>query len=96
MLCSSGQRCTAVKVVCVMEAVADELVKKVVDKMGKLTVGFPDADSDITPVISTASAEFIEALAMDAQEKGARFHQVRGPPRNHPFAALRATLQPVC
>lgn len=64
------------KVVCVMEQVADELVKKVVDKMGKLTVGFPDADCDITPVISTVSAEFIEGLAMDAKEKGARFHQV--------------------
>lgn len=65
-----------------MEKVADELVKKVVGKMGKLTVGFPDADCDITPVISTVSAEFIEGLAMDAKEKGARFHQVRSV--NHP------------
>ncbi|KAG0575415.1 hypothetical protein KC19_5G002100 [Ceratodon purpureus] len=71
----SGQRCTAVKCICVMEKVADALVKKIVDKMAKLTVGFPDANCDITPVISTVSAEFIEGLAMDAREKGARFHQ---------------------
>jgi glyceraldehyde-3-phosphate dehydrogenase (NADP+) len=59
-----------------MEKVADALVKKVVEKMAKLTVGFPDADCDITPVISTTSAEFIEGLANDARAKGARFHQV--------------------
>ena len=64
------------KVVCVMEKVADTLVKKIVDKMAKLKVGFPDQDADITPVISTVSAEFIEGLANDARAKGARFHQV--------------------
>ncbi|KAI3690108.1 hypothetical protein L2E82_48083 [Cichorium intybus] len=40
----SGQRCTAVKVVLVMESVADALVKKVNEKVGKLTVGPPEND----------------------------------------------------
>jgi glyceraldehyde-3-phosphate dehydrogenase (NADP+) len=71
----SGQRCTAVKVVCVMESVADELVTKVVEKMKKLTVGMPEKDCDITPVISESSANFIEGLVKDAKEKGAKFHQ---------------------
>ena len=38
----SGQRCTAVKVVLVMEEVADELVKKVNKGVEELTVGMPE------------------------------------------------------
>lgn len=38
----SGQRCTAVKVVLVMEEVADELVKKVNEGVEGLTVGMPE------------------------------------------------------
>lgn len=38
----SGQRCTAVKVVLVMEEVADELVKQVNKGVEELTVGMPE------------------------------------------------------
>ena len=38
----SGQRCTAVKVVLVMEQVADQLVEKVNKGMADLTVGMPE------------------------------------------------------
>ena len=41
----SGQRCTAVKVVLVMEEVADELVKKVNKGVEELTVGMPEVKS---------------------------------------------------
>ncbi|KAK9059431.1 hypothetical protein SSX86_022051 [Deinandra increscens subsp. villosa] len=71
----SGQRCTAVKVVLVMESIADSLVKKVNEKLGKLTVGPPENDCDITPVVTESSANFIEALVMDAKTKGATFCQ---------------------
>jgi glyceraldehyde-3-phosphate dehydrogenase (NADP+) len=43
--------------------------------MKKLTVGMPEKDCDITPVISESSANFIEGLVKDAKEKGAKFHQ---------------------
>ncbi|PQM42055.1 NADP-dependent glyceraldehyde-3-phosphate dehydrogenase [Prunus yedoensis var. nudiflora] len=56
----SGQRCTAVKVVLVMESVADALVEKVNKRVAKLTVGPPEENSDITPVVSESSANFIE------------------------------------
>lgn len=72
----SGQRCTAVKVILAMECIADQLVCKVNSKIQKLTVGSPDDDCDITPVISETSANFIEGLVQDAKCKGARFHQV--------------------
>ncbi|GER39535.1 aldehyde dehydrogenase 11A3, partial [Striga asiatica] len=71
----SGQRCTAVKVVLVMESVADELVEKVKSRVAKLTVGPPENDCDITPVVSESSANFIEGLVMDARQKGATFCQ---------------------
>uniref|UniRef100_A0A9I9CJ89 NADP-dependent glyceraldehyde-3-phosphate dehydrogenase n=1 Tax=Cucumis melo TaxID=3656 RepID=A0A9I9CJ89_CUCME len=71
----SGQRCTAVKVVLVMESVADSLVEKVKARVAKLTVGAPEDDSDITPVVTESSANFIEGLVMDAKEKGATFCQ---------------------
>lgn len=71
----SGQRCTAVKVVLVMDSVADVVVEKVKAKMAKLTVGPPEENCDITPVVTESSANFIEDLVMDAKEKGATFCQ---------------------
>mmetsp|Transcript_21772 Transcript_21772/g.37132 ORF Transcript_21772/g.37132 Transcript_21772/m.37132 type:complete len:497 (-) Transcript_21772:241-1731(-) len=69
----SGQRCTAVKLVLVDKKVADQLVKLVLPAVQALTVGMPEDDSDITPVVSTSSANFIEGLVNDAREKGATF-----------------------
>ncbi len=80
MVTCSGQRCTAVKVVCVMESVADDLVKRINEKIKKLTVGMPEKDCDITPVISETSANFIQGLVEDAKEKGAKLHQVQAHP----------------
>ncbi|KAB1204690.1 NADP-dependent glyceraldehyde-3-phosphate dehydrogenase [Morella rubra] len=71
----SGQRCTAVKVVLVMESVADTLVEKVKAKVAKLTVGPPEENCDITPVVTESSANFIEGLVTDAKQKGATFCQ---------------------
>nr|CAN63539.1 hypothetical protein VITISV_016625 [Vitis vinifera] len=71
----SGQRCTAIKVVLVMESVADALVEKVNVKLAKLTVGAPEDDCDITPVVTESSANFIEGLITDAKQKEATFCQ---------------------
>ena len=67
----SGQRCTAVKLVLVLEAVADALVEKVGAKVAKLTVGKPEDNADITALVSPSSAKFVEGLAADALAKGA-------------------------
>ena len=58
-----------------MESVADALVDKVKARVAKLTVGPPENDSDITPVVSESSANYIEGLVMDAKQKGAIFCQ---------------------
>ena len=67
----SGQRCTAIKRVLVMDAVADQLAAKLQSEVEKLTVGDPFENKDITPVIDDSSADFIEGLVRDAQQKGA-------------------------
>ena len=68
----SGQRCTAIKRVIVLESVADKLVTLLQAEVTKLTVGDPFDNADITPVIDNTSADFIWGLIEDAQEKGAR------------------------
>ena len=68
----SGQRCTAIKRVIVLESVADTLVTLLQAEVAKLTVGNPFDNADITPVIDNASADFIWGLIEDAQEKGAQ------------------------
>ncbi|HGQ5091348.1 TPA: NADP-dependent glyceraldehyde-3-phosphate dehydrogenase [Streptococcus pneumoniae] len=68
----SGQRCTAIKRVIVLESVADKLATLLQEEVSKLTVGDPFDNADITPVIDNASADFIWGLIEDAQEKEAR------------------------
>lgn len=69
----SGQRCTAIKRVLVVESVADELSAKIAEKMKSLKVGNPiDLNAyDVVPVIDEKSADFIWGLIEDAKTKGA-------------------------
>ncbi len=70
----SGQRCTAVKRVLVMESVADELVAKVTEKIKGLKVGNPleVEDAAVVPLIDSKAADFVESLMKDAEAKGAK------------------------
>lgn len=68
----SGQRCTAVKRVLVLEEVADELVALVKTELEKVKVGMPYDDGvTVTPLIDDKSADFVQSLIDDAIEKGA-------------------------
>ncbi|MGL4991659.1 MAG: NADP-dependent glyceraldehyde-3-phosphate dehydrogenase [Sarcina sp.] len=69
----SGQRCTAVKRVLVMEKVADALVEKIIFEMKKLKVGNPleIQDAQVVPLIDSKAADFVEKLMNDAISKGA-------------------------
>ena len=70
----SGQRCTAVKRVLVVEAIADKLNEKIVAEMAKLKVGNPLVikDAQVVHLIDTKSADFVEKLMKDAENKGAK------------------------
>ncbi|MDU1321140.1 MAG: NADP-dependent glyceraldehyde-3-phosphate dehydrogenase [Clostridium botulinum] len=68
----SGQRCTAVKRILVLDKIADTLVKKVKEKVESLKVGNPLKEQvDIVPLIDDKAADYVEALMKEAKDKGA-------------------------
>ncbi len=69
----SGQRCTAVKRVLVVDSVADQLVSLLREKMEGLKVGNPMETEalDVVPLINEKSADFVMELIAEAKEKGA-------------------------
>jgi glyceraldehyde-3-phosphate dehydrogenase (NADP+) len=69
----SGQRCTAIKRVLVVDSTAGKLVKELIKKVETLKVGNPDIEGvTITPLISTSSANLVQSLIEDAKLKGAK------------------------
>lgn len=69
----SGQRCTAVKRVLVIESVHDKLLEKIQEYMKRLVVGNPlEVNADVVPLISTKSADFVWNLIQSTLEKGGK------------------------
>ena len=67
----SGQRCTAIKRVLVVDEIADKLVARIKMEIKNLKIGNPlDIDADIVPLIDTKSADFVEGLINDAVNLG--------------------------
>ena len=67
----SGQRCTAIKRVFVEESIADELVEKLSGELEHVTIGSPEGNNMIVPLIDRKSADFVQGLIQDAIEKKA-------------------------
>ena len=68
---NSGQRCTAVKRILVVESIADAFVEKVLAKAKLLKCGDPmDPATDIGTVIHEGAAKLFEARVNDAVAKG--------------------------
>ncbi|NHJ22542.1 MAG: NADP-dependent glyceraldehyde-3-phosphate dehydrogenase [Candidatus Lokiarchaeota archaeon] len=67
----SGQRCTAVKRVLPMPGIADDLIKLVKEKTLNLSIGNPEENATIGPLISSIQCDFVQGLIDDALEKGA-------------------------
>jgi putative phosphonoacetaldehyde dehydrogenase len=69
---NSGQRCTAVKRILVVEKVADEFSRLVLAKAKKLKSGDPmDPATDVGTVIHEGAAKSFERRVIDAVENGA-------------------------
>jgi glyceraldehyde-3-phosphate dehydrogenase (NADP+) len=68
----SGQRCTAVKRVLATDRTMDGLVERLLPAIERLKVGDPDTDAQVTPLISAASADYVQQLVDDAVAQGAR------------------------
>ena len=70
---NSGQRCTAVKRVLVVEAVADAFAAKVAEKARAIRFGDPmDPETDLGTVINEDAAKLFEARVAKAVEEGAQ------------------------
>ncbi|WP_120496418.1 phosphonoacetaldehyde dehydrogenase [Kiloniella sp. EL199] len=70
---NSGQRCTAVKRILVVEEIADEFSKLVLEKAQKIKYGDPmDPEIDLGCVIDAESASMFERRVNDAVEVGAK------------------------
>ena len=67
----SGQRCTAIKRVLVLEEIADTFVCKLKKEMKKITVGSPYDGCMVTPLIHEEAADFVMELVEDAKSRGA-------------------------
>ena len=69
---NSGQRCTAVKRILVVQSIADDFSKLVVEKAKKIKCGDPmDPHTDVGTVINEGAAKLFEARVKDAVSKGA-------------------------
>ncbi|BAO73679.1 NADP-dependent glyceraldehyde-3-phosphate dehydrogenase [Ureaplasma parvum serovar 3] len=71
----SGQRCTAIKRVFVSHKNHDLLVNLINKKVDALTVGLPQQNPIITPLINSNSLKYNLSLVEDAIKKGAIVHQ---------------------
>jgi putative phosphonoacetaldehyde dehydrogenase len=70
---NSGQRCTAVKRILVVDSVADRFVELVLEKARKIRFGDPrDPQTDLGTVIDAKAAELFERRVVDAAAEGAR------------------------
>ena len=77
---NSGQRCTAVKRILVVDSVADAFVEKVLPRARALKAGDPmDPEIDVGTVINERSAALFEARVKDAVAAGAEL--LHGPDR---------------
>ncbi len=78
---NSGQRCTAVKRILVVESVADAFIERVAAKAKLLKCGDPmDPMTDVGTVINVQAAKLFERRVHEALSNGARM--VFGAPRN--------------
>lgn len=70
----SGQRCTAVKRVLVVDCVADHLADMLREKVAALKAGNPAADDEVTivPLIDEHAADTVMSLVEEAKDKGAK------------------------
>jgi glyceraldehyde-3-phosphate dehydrogenase (NADP+) len=75
----NGQRCTALKLIYVHEAVKDEFLEKFCEKVDDLVFGNPwDKDVFLTPLPEKEKPQYIRELIDDALQKGAKIMNPKG------------------
>ena len=76
---SAGQRCSALRVLCVQEEAADRVLEMLLGAMAELRVGSPDRlATDVGPVIDAEAKNNIDRHVEAMRAKGRRVYQVAG------------------
>ena len=68
---SAGERCMAISVVVAVEPVADELIKRIVDRMGKLVTGDGTKNSDMGPLVTKQHRDKVASYVEAGIKEGA-------------------------
>jgi malonate-semialdehyde dehydrogenase (acetylating)/methylmalonate-semialdehyde dehydrogenase len=68
---SAGERCMAISVVVAVEPVADELIKRIVDRMGKLVTGDGTKNSDMGPLVTKQHRDKVASYIDAGVKEGA-------------------------
>ncbi|MFO0509559.1 MAG: bifunctional proline dehydrogenase/L-glutamate gamma-semialdehyde dehydrogenase PutA [Gammaproteobacteria bacterium] len=73
---SAGQRCSALRLLCLQDDIADRVLEMLEGAMDTLVVGDPaDLATDVGPVITTAAADGLRAHIEAMQSAGARLRK---------------------
>jgi glyceraldehyde-3-phosphate dehydrogenase (NADP+) len=87
-LAFNGQRCTALKILFVHEAVVEEFNQKFAAEVDRLHCGMPwDENVNITPLPEPHKPNYIKELIVDAQSKGAKVINKKGNQFDKSFVA---------
>jgi glyceraldehyde-3-phosphate dehydrogenase (NADP+) len=82
----NGQRCTALKILFVHEAVVEEFLRRLVRSVEKLRFGMPwERDVSYTPLPDNERIAYLEALMADAVDRGAGIVNETGGRRHGSF-----------
>ncbi|OGT67352.1 MAG: bifunctional proline dehydrogenase/L-glutamate gamma-semialdehyde dehydrogenase, partial [Gammaproteobacteria bacterium RIFCSPHIGHO2_12_FULL_45_9] len=77
---SAGQRCSALRLLCVQEDIADNVITMLKGAMAELTVGDPwDFSTDIGPVINAKAARDLNAYGEQLTKAGRSLYQITLP-----------------
>jgi malonate-semialdehyde dehydrogenase (acetylating)/methylmalonate-semialdehyde dehydrogenase len=68
---SAGERCMAISVIVAIEPVADELIKRIVDRMGKLVTGDGTKNSDMGPLVTKQHRDKVASYVGAGIQEGA-------------------------
>ncbi|MGL4242354.1 MAG: trifunctional transcriptional regulator/proline dehydrogenase/L-glutamate gamma-semialdehyde dehydrogenase [Beijerinckiaceae bacterium] len=78
---SAGQRCSALRILCLQDDVADRTLAMLKGALGELAIGNPDRlETDIGPVITAEAKAGIEAHVDEMRRRGHRVERLPLPP----------------
>ena len=69
---SAGERCMAISALVAVEPIADELVKKIAERMGKLRTGDGSAGADMGPLVTSVHRDKVASYVDAGEREGAK------------------------